>query len=1450
MLSLPLAPAQSGIFFRQQLELRDPRFNLAQLTEIIGPLDVEALQAALRQTVGEAEALHVRLIITDGMPHQVVPDEIEDFTLRVIDVSGAPDPVEAIDRDVKAALATAIDLGRYPLFDIQLFQAGPARFFLFQRIHHIAFDGFSFFLLTQRLAAVYSALVEGREPAPCGWGRFAELLDDDAAYRTSRAFESDQQFWRDYLADCPEPVILAECMAREPIPADVSEQAIAQIRLSSGTTRRLRQISERNGATWPQFMTAVMAAYVARLSGQPEVVLGFPVTARVGRLARNVPGMLSNALPLRAALDEGTSIIDLLGAVARQSRRVLRHQRYRVKDIRRDVGRIESDRPLFGPTVNIMPEYSRALDFAGCRIGLNRSFYGTPDDLALIVHDEGDELGIELMFDANPLLYTPAAADAHARRFTRFLEQALDQPDAPLHTLELVLPERQALLERWNDTAAPYPEHLCIHQLFEQQVRLTPDAIALVCDDESLTFAQLNARANRLAHHLIALGVRPEDRVALCMERGIGAIVALFAILKAGGAYIPLDPAYPGERLGYILSDVAPLLLVADAAGRQALGDTGALAVLDPNASLDNALPQDDPFVPGLASHHLAYAIYTSGSTGKPKGVMVEHRHVLNLHHALHSTVFAHCAPHSSVTLNASIAFDASVQNLTALLSGHRLVIISADVRTDAMALIEFLDTAGIDVFDCTPTQLESLFSAGLLEQRQSALTVLVGGEPLTPPTWSRLAHAEQIRAFNVYGPTECTVDATVAEITAEQKQPVIGKPLANTRTYVLDARRRVVPPGAVGELYIGGAGVARGYLNRPDLTAERFLDDPFVPGERIYRTGDLARYHLDGNIEFLGRNDLQIKIRGFRIEPGEIETQIASHPAVREAVVIARARHHDAQDQQLVAYVTLVAEIDASALREHLAPRLPDYMVPSAFVVLDALPLTPNGKLDRRALPDPQAEAFALRPFEAPRGRAEIALADLWAELLGLERVGRHDNFFALGGHSLLAVTLVERLRRIGLHASVRDLFATPVLSALAASLEDSAPKPDIVVPPNAITPDCTALTPAMLPLIALTQTDIDRIVEQVPGGLANVQDIYALAPLQEGILFHHMLSTEGDPYLQTARLAFDSRARLDAWLDALQQVVKRHDILRTAFIHDALSTPAQVVWREAPVMITEIEFTDGHAAEQLARHFDARTQRLDLAQAPLLQIAIAREAENGRWLVQLNWHHLIGDHATLEVMHAEIGAILNGRGHALGAAQPFRDLVAQAHIGANQEAHEAFFRDMLADVSEPTLPFGLTDVHHDGSSVAEAHLTLPASLDTSLRTQARQLGVSLASLCHLAWARVLGAASAVDSDGHIVFGTVLLGRMQAGVHQALGLLINTLPIRLDVNDASVADSARDTHERLAALLQHQHAPLALAQRCSGVAAPAPLFSALLNYRHNQGSADEQEAFDGIELL
>src|SRR5688572_18962956 len=496
-----------------------------------------------------------------------------------------------------------------------------------------------------------------------------------------------------------------------------------------------------------------------------------------------------------------------------------------------------------------------------------------------------------------------------------------------------------------------------------------------------------------------------------------------------------------------------------------------------------------------------------------------------------------------------------------------------------------------------------------------------------------------------------------------------------------------------MGEIYIGGAGVALGYLNRPELTAERFVRDPFSrePGARMYRTGDLARYLPDGNLEFLGRNDQQVKVRGYRIELGEIEARLCEHPTVREAVVI--ARQDSGGDKRLVAYVTSAAtgerDSDApvaelvAALRRHLAERLPEYMVPSAFVRLAALPLTPNGKLDRNALPAPDGEAVLARAYEAPQGELEEILATVWAELLGLPRVGRHDHFFELGGHSLLAVALMERLRRLGLGTEIRSLFATPTLSALAATLGSHR---DVAVPPTAITRDSKTITPDQLPLIALTQGDIDRIIAAVPGGVANIQDIYALSPLQEGILFHHLLASQGDPYVLISQMAFPDRSLLDRYLGAVQEVVDRHDILRTAFVWEGQSAPAQVVWRTARLSVTEVELKAGGAAglEELARRFDPRRHRMDLTAAPLLRFAIAREPGSERWLVLELQHHLIGDHSTMEILHGEVEAILAGRGHELAAPQPFRNLVAQARLGLGAEEHERFFRDLLGDIDE----------------------------------------------------------------------------------------------------------------------------------------------------------------------
>ncbi|RXU03254.1 non-ribosomal peptide synthetase, partial [Pseudomonas syringae] len=518
-------------------------------------------------------------------------------------------------------------------------------------------------------------------------------------------------------------------------------------------------------------------------------------------------------------------------------------------------------------------------------------------------------------------------------------------------------------------------------------------------------------------------------------------------------------------------------------------------------------------------------------------------------------------------------------------------------------------------------------------------------------------------------------------------------------------------------------------------------------------------------------------------------------------------------------------------------------------YVLLEAMPLTSNGKLDRKALPAPDGDALISRGYEAPQGEVETLLASIWADVLKVEQVGRHDHFFELGGHSLLAVKLIERMRQVGLSADVHVLFGQPTVAALAAAAGGGS---EVVVPTNLIPEHCDRITPQMLPLINLSQAQIDHVVKDMPGGVANVQDIYPLAPLQAGILYHHISAEQGDPYTLKALFALSDRARLDDFSGALQGVINRHDILRTAVLWEDLDEPVQVVLRQAELHVTELflDPADGPVDEQLHQRFDRRHYRLDVRTAPLMRIVFSHDPVNDRWLAMLLCHHLVSDATSLSVILQEIQAHLLGQGNALGEAVPYRNYVAQARLGVSEAQHEAFFRDMLGDIDEPTLPFGLQDVQDRGRNLEEASVTLAAELNLRLRAQARQAGVSVASLMHLAWARVLGNVSACEQ---VVFGTVLLGRMQAGdgADRALGMFINTLPLRVDIGATTVAEGLKATHERLTALLGHEHAPLVLAQRCSGVAAPTPLFSALLNYRHSvvsDVSAEAASAWGGIE--
>ncbi|MGL5384304.1 MAG: amino acid adenylation domain-containing protein, partial [Enterobacterales bacterium] len=803
-----------------------------------------------------------------------------------------------------------------------------------------------------------------------------------------------------------------------------------------------------------------------------------------------------------------------------------------------------------------------------------------------------------------------------------------------------------------------------------------------------------------------------------------------------------------------------------------------------------------------------------------------------------------------------SFAFDFSVWELWgALRYGGTLVLVPHAITRSPQAFYWLICEQGVTVLNQTPSAFTALMVYAQPPSDRLRY-VIFGGEALQPSSlrdWYRIRSESPPQLVNMYGITETTVHVTCYPLTSsnmQQEDSVIGQPLPDLNLYLLDAHGQPVPMGTVGEMYVGGAGVARGYLNRPELTAERFLQDPFA-GEtdaRMYRSGDLARYLPNGDLAFMGRNDDQVKIRGFRIELGEITARLNEHPSIREAVVVSQGKE---TDKRLVAYIVAQSgaqhtSVDADAdagltmagvLRDYLSGRLPDYMVPSAFVRLDSLPITGNGKLDRRALPVPESDAFAHAAYEAPLGETELTLAGVWSELLGVEHVGRHDNFFSLGGHSLLAVRLIELLRRQGLSLAVRDLFRTPVLSALASTLGQHG---EMVVPPNLIKPEMSRITPELLPLIDLSQSDIDLIISQVPGGVANIQDIYALSPMQDGILFHHMLEKEGDPYLLVAQMAFADRETLERYLAAVRQVVDRHDILRTSFVWEGLSRPAQVVWRQAPLSVTDIvlDSADGPITEQLSWHFDPCRYRIDLTQAPVLRFIVAHDPVSGRFILMQLQHHLIDDASSLQFFYNEVQAFLSDEGDKLSSPQSFRNLIGQVRLGKSVEEHEHFFKSMLADIEEPTLPFGLADVHLDGAQVGQTHRMVSSELNDRLRAQARRLNVSLASLCHVAFAQVLARTSGQEK---VVFGTVLFGRMQAGhgADRAMGMFINTLPIRFDLGDIDTAEIVHQAHVRLAELLTHEHASLALAQRCSGVAIGTPLFSALLNYRHNDRSGE-----------
>ncbi|KGV65629.1 amino acid adenylation domain protein [Burkholderia pseudomallei MSHR3964] len=1455
---LALTAGQYGIWLDQMLNPDLPCYILGAILRIDGTFDEALLTSVVNEVVNANDSLRAMLVSEGGSVRQRVLSDVE-LEIAHIDFSGSAHPHDSAWRYMRTAFDTAFALDGL-LCDFRIVRESPSRTYWMYRCHHLVADGQSVSMICRMIVDLYnrraSADMARIEPTPS----YFDSLDDDRKYAESSRYERDAQFWQDKFSSLPPPLLSSRSSEAAARPASFPDGQV-NLTIERAKYDRLGRIAEASGCTIVHVMFGVLALYFSRAYQVDEVVIGMPVHNRSTAQQKRAIGMFASVVPIRIPVDGNERFVSLLNGVSAELRHCYRHQRFPIAELNRRLGLVRTGRrQLFDLTLSFE---KFPLDFyiGDVKLGLTsmrHRFEQTPITVNVQDYHEDQDLVMQFNYDVNA--FSHAEVDNIGTRIGGLLDALIEHhDDMPVGMLPLLdEAERKQVVYEWNATERDYPIEQCIHQLFEAQVDRKPEAIALTFDGQRLGYAELNARANRLAHYLQARGVGPDRLVALCAERGIEMVVGLLAILKAGGAYVPLDPSHPPERLRRMLDDTNPVAVLVDDIGADALASFEShVAARSPRVHLSRDIAQwracspANPSTPReRAARRLAYVIYTSGSSGEPKGVMNEHRGVVNRLWWMQQTYALD--ERDAVLQKTPFSFDVSVwEFFWPLMSGARLVIAKPEGHKDPAYLSELIDRECVTTLHFVPSMLQAfLEDEGAARGCGSVKRVICSGEALPPSLVKRFYRClPDARLHNLYGPTEAAVDVTAWACDAEEggASVPIGRPIANTRIYVLDGHGQPVPRGVAGELYIGGVQVARGYLNRPELTRERFVDDPFVAGGRLYKTGDLARWRTDGSLEYLGRNDFQVKIRGFRIELGEIEAQLAKVAGVRETVALARDSGSPAGEKRLVAYYT--GNADVAALREQATRHLPAYMVPSAYVRLDAWPLTPNGKLDRRALPAPADDAYARAEYEAPQGAKEEALAAIWKDLLPVERISRHDNFFELGGHSLLVIGLSEKLRAAGLHADVRVVYRASTLADLAAHL--GTDNQDIRIPPNLIADGDEHITPAQLTLVALSQESIDALVTKVEGGAANVQDIYPLAPLQEGILFHHLMSGESDPYVLSGVLAFRSREVMERFVSALQQVIDRHDILRTGFFWEGLEQPVQVVQRRAtlPVSVVELDAREGDIVRQLEARFDSRGYRMDVSRAPLMHVHAACDGEHERWVARVLFHHLSIDHTTLERVIEEARAIGQGRAEDLPRPVPFRNFVAQARLGVSEADHEAYFRAKLGDIDEPTAPFGLLSVQGDGREIAEAARRLKPELSGALRGHARRLGVSAASMMHVAWGLVL---SRTTGRQDVVFGTVLFGRMQGGAQsdRSLGLFINTLPVRMRVAQTGVEASVKETHAQLAELMRHEHAPLVLAQRCSGVPAQTPLFTSLLNYRYSKPKVAAAHIADGIELL
>ena len=1349
---LPLSFAQQRLWFLYQWEPDSPAYNIPAAFHLQGPLVVAALEQSLNEVIRRHEALRTTFVAVEGQAIQVIAPTLA-TVLPVVDLQTLPEPErEALVQQLVIEEAQQpFDLARVPLVRATLLRLSEEEHIFLLTMHHIVSDVWSIEVFNREVAVLYEALSAGRpSPLPELPIQYMDFVHWQRDWLQEEVLEAQLAYWRRQLGGS----LPMELPTDRPRPAVQAFRGVTQsLALSNALTEALKALSHQEGVTLFVTLLAAFKTLLYRYTGQGDISVGSPVANRNRAEIEGLIGFFVNTLVLGTDLGDNPSFRELLGRVRGVTLEAYAHQDLPFEML---VEELEPERdlsrsPLFQVMFILHDTPTQALALPDLTMNPMKVESKTAQfDLTLSM--EETEQGLRGTLEYNTDLFDAATITRMAGHLQTLLEGIVANPDQRLRDLPLLTEaERCRLLVEWNDTEEDYPQDKCIHHSFEDQVERTPDTVAVVFEDQHLTYRELNWRANQLAHCLRMLGVGPETLVGVCLERSLEMVVGLLGILKAGGAYVPLDPKYPQERVAFMLADTqAPVLLTQQRLMQDLPEHSATTVCLDTHWDRIAQSSPDNP-VNRATPQNLAYVIYTSGSTGTPKGVAIEHRSTVAL--IQWAVDLFGAEPFTGTLASTSICFDLSIFELFVPLSCAGKVILVKD----ALHLPHVPTDQEVTLVNTVPSAITELLRLGNLPS--SVHTVNLAGEPLKKQLVQQIYSQETVQyVFDLYGPSEDTTYSTFA-----RRSPAgpytIGRPIANTHVYLLDPHLKPVPIGVPGELCLGGAGLARGYLNRPKPTADSFIPNPFneEPGARLYKTGDLARYLPDGNIEFLGRMDHQVKIRGFRIELGEIETVLAQHSVVRETAVL--AREDTPGDKRLVAYVVPHEDqkLSVTELRRFLKEKLPEHMVPSVFVTLEALPLTPNGKVNRRALPAPEWVRPELESaFVAPRTPIEQMLAGTWTQVLGIEQIGVHDSFFELGGQSLLATQVISRLRdAFQVEVPLQDLFKAPTVIGLAERIE--------------------TMTKAEQGLLAPSIKPVSRDAD------------LPLSFAQQRLWFLDRLEPDSPTY--NIPSAFRVRGPLNVTVleQSLNEIIGRHEALRTTFATKD-GRAIQVIAPALSVTLLVVDLQDSPEPEQVQQLIVEEARRpFNLAQGPLLRASLLRLAEDEHVLL-LTMHHIVSDDWSMGIFTQELAALYEA--FSSGSPSPLAELAIQyADFAAWQrewlrgkvlETQFAYWKQQLGG-SLPVLELPADRPRPPVQTYRGAlqSWVLPEYLVEELKVLSQQEGVTL-FMTLLAAFKILLYHYTGQTD--ISVGSPIANRNWSEVEGLIGFFVNTLVLHTDL--------------------------------------------------------------------